>query len=292
MHRTSLLFLYCLFALLQSCAHTGPPASSAEEAALSQQLEKEAAEYQQHIQKHPQEDLQRFNYTEAWISAQDKRLNRVVSRLCKANGLETPNVIGVVLGKQWSLFGGTVYILNAGTDGSDIFVTAAMMKLLSSDEELAAVVGHELAHIDRGHLISRILRSIPAILARSIAEAYAPGSGRSVDTLSTLALAEFDRDEEREADVYGMIFLKKAGYNYHRAPRLWRKMSIIEPQNMRKAFYFGDSHPYPLERLIRLQKIVKDFDAGQDPIKKYLPSPEEKERKKEIQTRRRERRRF
>ncbi len=270
-------FFPILLLLIISCAHTGPPVYSEEEAKLADKLALEAEAYEEYIEKHPEKDIQNFHYNDEWMEKQAIRLKKITTRICKANNFQVPK-LEVDPAEQFRLFGRNLRIINAATNGTLIFSTAAMMKLMDDDDELAAVIGHELAHIHRHHITNRILRGLPVAILSGISEASSPGSGRGISELGSIALAEFNRDEEREADVYGVIYIKNGGFNYHKAPNVWRKMAIQHPDNIHNVFYFGTSHPITTERLIRLEKVTKDLDAGEDPIKKYLPKDEELKR--------------
>ena len=270
-----LTYLNILLASLpMSCAHTGPPVYTREEQKMVRELDQEAQKHQAYLRTHPQADLQNFHYHDAWMAAQNERLKRIAAKICAANQFEIPS-LNVEPGIYQRPFEKDIRIINAATDGRQIIVTAAMMKLLEEDDELAAVVGHELAHIHQGHISRRILRNLPLVVLGVVADNQTPGTGDSVMQIGGIFLSEFDRDEEREADVYGVTYIKRAGFNYRKAPNVWRKMAIQQPENIQEGLYFGHSHPFSPERLIRLQKVVKDLERGQDPIQKYLPKEDE-----------------
>lgn len=259
-----------LLCIALSCAHTGPPVETEEQRAIAKELAKEAKAYQQEIQKYPEKDIQNFHYNDAWMKKQETRLKKITTRICRANNFEIPE-LEVHPGEQSQVFGKNLRIVNAATDGSRLLVTAAMMKLFEkNDDELAAVIGHELAHIHRNHISKRLWRNLPVAILIGVIDAQSPAAGDAASTLGSITLAEFDRDEEREADVYGLTYMKNAKFDYHKAPNAWRKMAILYPEGLEREVYFGDSHPFHPERLIRLRKAAKDLDAGQDPIQKYL----------------------
>lgn len=120
--------------------------------------------------------------------------------------------------------------------GGKIVVYTGLLKIVGSDEELAAVMAHEVAHAVARHSNERIsnelLRQMGSQvltravlghtssigLARVINQAYGLGS-------KVLVSLPYSRKHEYEADRIGMIFMAMAGYNPEGAISLWRRMS-------------------------------------------------------------------
>ncbi len=154
--------------------------------------------------------------------------------------------------------------VNAYTDGRDVVVTGGMLRFLNSDDELAAVLGHELAHVTRGHVTKAAgqrvgLAAIGAILGAIIA----PRTNLPTDMarLSVSAFAgRFNQDLEREADVYGLWYANASGYDVDAGAGVWERMAIEMPQTMTSSFF--STHPASPERFVRARKVAVAIHSG------------------------------
>jgi hypothetical protein len=95
--------------------------------------------------------------------------------------------------------------LNAATDGMVIQINSAMLNVIGEDDELAALVAHELAHI--------VLRHPDRLTAADVSRGMFSIFGRN---------ARLIRRTEIEADRLSVVLLANAGYDPMAAARLWR----------------------------------------------------------------------
>ncbi|WP_286846415.1 MULTISPECIES: M48 family metallopeptidase [Aminobacterium] len=175
---------------------------------------------------------------EAALSPQ--QLERAWERISKAAGLETAPI--TIENKKepnaWVQFSG---------DNRSVHVTSGLMNLLDTEDEIAGILGHETGHIKLNHYGSTVGRNLLwTLLFKNI-------KGSSGEILANLGvgLAEsgFSREQEVEADDYGVDLAVKVGYSP------WGLVKALE--KMRDAGYATspsgfNSHP-PTER--RLQHI-------------------------------------
>ncbi|MDP8215753.1 MAG: M48 family metallopeptidase [Candidatus Kaelpia imicola] len=155
--------------------------------------------------------------------------------------------------------------VNAGASLKEVVVTYGLMRFIESEDELAIILGHELAHIVRGHIGKRIGTDLFSVLlgvaAGYGAESISPGSGDVVmrgigGAFSSL----YSREFEREADYFGVLYAYKAGYDVRAGIDIWERFAIEMPESMVRDFY--SSHPTSTERLLRIEKIVRDLEEG------------------------------
>lgn len=111
--------------------------------------------------------------------------------------------------------------------GKIAFYTGIIDKLRLSDDEIAMIMGHEIAHALREHARERIAKTQltqlgTALLGEFIGGGRYAGAFRIGGDLMTL---KFSRDDEREADVVGLDLAARTGYDPRAGISLWQKMS-------------------------------------------------------------------
>lgn len=129
--------------------------------------------------------------------------------------------------------------LNARADGKRLFITTAMAGFTATDDELAIVLGHELAHHVLGH--------------RGWHEAEA--RGRQTQTLPAFTSAA--GGAERQADRVGLYLAARAGFDTGIAPAFWRRFGDY---NWRVR-YPGWSHPSAEARARALEAVQAELSA-------------------------------
>ena len=137
--------------------------------------------------------------------------------------------------------------------GGFVFVTRALVELCERrPEELAFVVGHEMAHVLRGHALERVLSdsaaraAVRAVAARGALGAWVRGAGLR------LLQSAYSRERELEADELGVRLADAAGYGREGAVRLLTRLETIRTEGLAETLglqrYFG-SHPPTAERI-------------------------------------------
>lgn len=102
--------------------------------------------------------------------------------------------------------------LNAfATPGGHIYVFSGLIKYLDNEDQLAGVLGHEIAHADKRHTTKQLQTQYGIALLLSVAIGNNPGTLAQIAT--GLATLKFGRDAEREADDFSVVYL--GGTNYY-----------------------------------------------------------------------------
>ena len=132
--------------------------------------------------------------------------------------------------------------------------TGIISKLNLTDDELAAVIGHEIAHALREHSREQISQQIATEQTISLVGALA-GLGSTSQSLagqaSQLVIGlPFSRKMETEADVMGMELMARAGYNPEAAVNVWKKMAQLGGGSSPE---FLSTHPSDSSRIANLQ---------------------------------------
>ncbi len=147
--------------------------------------------------------------------------------------------------------------------GGHIFITKGMLKKLTTEAQLAALLAHEIVHITARHSSAAISRQMGLsflLLGASVAGAKIPqDAGRLAGIALQLMGLKYSREHEREADVAGLDYMVVAGYNPYGAVEL--QQMLQEQDNVRPAEFLS-SHPSPKNRIISLNaRIQTRYDS-------------------------------
>ncbi len=119
-------------------------------------------------------------------------------------------------------------VLNAFvTPGGYIYVYTGLIKFLDSEDELAGVMGHEIAHADRRHSTQNMTKSygVAFVLDLLTGGENGPEWGKILAGITgNLTGLQFSRTAESEADQYSVIYLSQTGYRCDGAAGFFRKM--------------------------------------------------------------------
>lgn len=111
--------------------------------------------------------------------------------------------------------------------GKIAFYSGILQKLQLTDDEVAMVMGHEIAHALREHARERMAKNAATGIGASLISQYF-GLGQIGQTVTNygaqLLTLEFSRENESEADLVGMELAARAGYDPRAGVTLWQKM--------------------------------------------------------------------
>ena len=111
-------------------------------------------------------------------------------------------------------------VINAfALPGGYVYITRGIMALAADEAELAGVVGHEMGHVVERHSAQRFDRQVGAQIGSVAAEILGQvflgvrGGGQIAGLAGQAYVAGFSRDQELEADTFGVRTLREAGYD-------------------------------------------------------------------------------
>lgn len=155
------------------------------------------------------------------------------------------------------------------TPGGYILVTSALMQILETEDELAGVLGHEIAHVVHKHHY-RVMRKQQMLEFGANAVAIGGEAGAMADKLSSMAanvLARgLDRAAEHEADRDGMVYAARAGYDASALIRVMEKLAAVSKDESGKLL--TATHPTAADRSVSMARSVNP-----DLEKAAVPSP-------------------
>jgi hypothetical protein len=149
---------------------------------------------------------------------------------------------------------------NAFTDGKRIVVHSGMLRVAQTDDELAAIVGHELAHVTMGHLEKGTQNQIAGSIGGALVDIGFAALG--VNTGGTFmrglgnagAMVNYT-NFEREADYVGAYYAARAGYDLSASERIWRATALEDP----KQLVYSGRHPTSPERFLLIRKTAEEI---------------------------------
>lgn len=153
-------------------------------------------------------------------------------------------------------------VKNAYADGKKIVVYKGMMDFFKTEEELALVFSHELAHNSMKHLDAQATNATLGALAGLVLDIAAAVGGVNTNGDFTrmggdLGSRVYSVEFEQEADYVGLYIMANAGYEIKDAPTFWRRMATANSN----AITMKSSHPTTPERFLALESTVKEIKA-------------------------------
>ncbi|GAB3734160.1 M48 family metallopeptidase [Silanimonas algicola] len=151
--------------------------------------------------------------------------------------------------------------------GGKVGVNTGMWTVARTQDELAAVMAHELAHVVARHAAERVSQQMAAGVALEAAQSYS-GSRTSPENTRLLmgalglgaqlgVMLPFSRVHETEADVLGQRIMAEAGFDPAGAVRLWQGM--IDASRGDRVPQILSTHPDPQNRIAALQARVPEL---------------------------------
>jgi predicted Zn-dependent protease len=156
------------------------------------------------------------------------------------------------------------------TSGGHIFITRGLLSCADSEDTLAAVIAHEIAHIQLQHSIkaiktSRITQAI-LVTGSSAAGIAAQNTGleeltdifdESVgEIVSTLINNGYSQEQEFEADTLALSLMASAGYE---PSSLIDMLRVLEQNQPKSSGGFNKTHPAPALRIANVEKNVQNY---------------------------------
>lgn len=146
--------------------------------------------------------------------------------------------------------------VNAYADGENIFVTRGMMRFAATDDELALVIAHELAHNAMDHIEAQRGNQMLGSVLDLAASAYGMDT-RGV--FGDLALRTHSRSFEAEADYVALYILARGGIAIDEAADFWRRMAIEHPESIEGSYLA--THPSTAVRYVAIEDTVEEIAA-------------------------------
>jgi predicted Zn-dependent protease len=142
--------------------------------------------------------------------------------------------------------------------GKIVFYSGIIEKLHLSDDEIAVIMGHEVAHALREHSREQVSQALAAQTAIGIGAALLGLPSGSSDLANVayeaLVASRFSRSDESEADRIGLELAARAGYDPRAGVTLWKKMLAASKGGRGPEFL--SSHPAEESRIKEIESLL------------------------------------
>ena len=195
--------------------------------------------------------------------ALNARIQRIGKRIATSVGREIPNA-------QWEFVVFDSPTVNAfALPGGKVGVYTGLIKLAANDDEIAIVMGHEIAHVTSRHGAERTSQNY-AIAGIGLAAAIGMEANHVDPAKRNMALAAYglgaqvgfalpySRLHESEADSIGLRFAAGAGYDPRAGATFWKKMAA---QGGAKPPAFLSTNPSDSDRIANLERLAPQYMA-------------------------------
>ena len=185
------------------------------------------------------------------------RVSRVGTRLAAATAVRHASSVATM---DWQFAVIDDPAVNAwALPGGKCGVNVGLLEFVESDDELAVVMGHEIAHAIARHGGERVSQSMAASIVADLAlGGLDPAVQQAIAAAYGLGVAlPFSRSHEREADRIGLLIAAEAGYDPRAAISLWTRMAARGDGG----FEFLSTHPLPQSRVEELESLIPEAEA-------------------------------
>lgn len=143
--------------------------------------------------------------------------------------------------------------------GGPVFITNGLLDAAGSDnDEVASVLGHEVAHITQRHGVRKLEKAMGLAMVIELLTSGKSSDVQKVTTVATQLLMQgWSRDDEKEADVVGVDYAVAAGFD---GWGLVRFLEMLKSQhgNQSKFEVFFSSHPSYENRIERISQRLRE----------------------------------
>ena len=179
-------------------------------------------------------------------------INRLTQNLVRNSDVKFPVTVKVIEDD----------VINAFTlPGGHLFVNTGLIRLSESESELASAISHELGHVAARHYVRQASRGdlltastlpliflggIPGIAAQQVANIGLP-----------VGMFKFSRDFETEADLLGIQYLYKTGYDPNAAIDMFERIEATERKHPGAVSQLFNTHPLTSDRIAKTQQNIE-----------------------------------
>lgn len=143
--------------------------------------------------------------------------------------------------------------------GGQIFITVGLLKRLTSEDQLAGILGHEIGHVVGRHSAEHIEKQ--NLLQGLVGAASVAGgdytSAQMAQVVGNLVNMKYGRSDELESDDWGVKYMVQAGYN---PEAMLEVMQILKDASGGQSVpEFQSTHPSPENRMVKIKEAIAKY---------------------------------
>ena len=139
------------------------------------------------------------------------------------------------------------------TLGGYVYVNEGLLDFVQSDDELAGVIGHETGHVERRHMVQMRNKSTILNLLLGIAAIFSPFIYNFGNLIQAGAVAKMSREDELQADEYGLLLMSRAGYDPQAMLTMMEHLGALEGEHNDLVSKYFEDHPGSAARIAHLK---------------------------------------
>jgi beta-barrel assembly-enhancing protease len=184
-------------------------------------------------------------------------VNDIMSRICEANKIKKGSMkVYVIENSEVNAF---------ALPGDNLVILTGLIKYCKTPEELAGVMAHEISHIQKDHVMKKLVKEV------GIAMLFVIVGGNSSfeiisEVLKTVSSRAFDREQETEADLHAVKLLSKAKIDPRGLSDFLFRLSQ-ESEDMPEEFVIISTHPGSADRSVAILNDIKNLKEKPQPLK-------------------------
>ena len=163
--------------------------------------------------------------------------------------------------------------------GGEVFITKGLLDRLTTEGELAGVLGHESGHVVERHVAQQMESGN---LGNRLVTAVGVASSNSDHPYADTAVAEmvnkmtqlhFSRHDESQADECGLRYMSQAGYDPHAMLKVMEVLQKVTNEQGGRPPQMLQTHPYPEQRMEEINSWLSQYDPDNTKFSKLADPP-------------------
>ncbi len=140
--------------------------------------------------------------------------------------------------------------------GGKIIVFSSLLEKIETEAQLAALIGHEVSHIENRHVLKNIARNLSGAIFVSVLFGDINGATAVLmDNAHMFKQLSYTRSLEKEADIFGLDIMRESNVDLHGMPQLFE---ILQKETVIDVPTYLSNHPMLKNRIIYTEKIANN----------------------------------
>jgi predicted Zn-dependent protease len=149
--------------------------------------------------------------------------------------------------------------------GGQIFITVGLLARLSTEDQLAGVLGHEIGHVVHRHSAQEMAKSsfFQGLAGAATAASGSYGGSQIANYVAQIKMMKFGRDDELESDDFGVNYMIHSGYNPNSMLEVMEILAEASGRDMnRDEFMSSHPSPGPANRVAKIKEHIVKYSSN------------------------------